>query len=607
MEVFASKKGVSLYLYKGDAMTLLAFDLAPELTPNFAGFTIRVKAQNRAFYIYNKMRFRPKIKLPKQPAKPEDVFSSEFSPIQKFRWVHVPSTRVFVENPFFGDYTYFVTPRYIVDGELQPLDKSLTVEATIDVSPFTDGDVQVGFARAFISSQAFANRFGNQLNLRPKGKDLVFDLKQEAGSAPRWNNQKKKYVDTPFTYEEIHEYLGWQARDRIMEFLDEVLQNKNLKLDVFAYDLNEPTIIDKLLKLAKQGRVRILLDDYPGHKKPTSFEMIFDKEFKSIAKNKKHLARGNFSSQAHSKVFIQRRKSNSKAIKVLTGSTNFTTNGLYINANHTLTFTNNEVAQLYADVFDATFTEAGMKAFKNSDLASKDFHFPFPPSGGSGGGGLGGGLPDMSIGFAPHPKAYVDELFERISQRIFNAESDVLFAVMKDNSDSTILSALHEQVKDDQVFTYGITDEKEDIQLYKPNSKRGIKISALKMATRLGKPFKDIIKVPGLGHSIHHKFVVVDFKGADPVVYCGSSNLAYRPEQNNGDNLLEIRDKDVVTAFAIEAIRLIDHFAWLNRLQDAEEDADEKFLRDGKEKPHWVKKYYNPKDLRCLERTLLMK
>ena len=47
----------------------------------------------------------------------------------------------------------------------------------------------------------------------------------------------------------------------------------------------------------------------------------------------------------------------------------------------------------------------------------------------------------------------------------------------------------------------------------------------------------------GSGHQIHHKFVVCGFNGDDPVVYCGSSNLALGGEQHNGDNLLEIHDR----------------------------------------------------------------
>lgn len=596
MEKFASSNGVSLYAYRGDAMTLLAFDLDKNLTENFVGFTVRVKAADRQFYIYNKLRFAANVKLHRKPASEEEVLSTEFSPIQKFRWVHVPSTIHFIDNPYFGEYTYEVTPRYVVDKKLQAPDADLTVRVRIDVSPFVKGDLQVGFARAFISSQAFAYHFNNNLHLRPNETDLHFDIKKQAGISKRWNAEQHTRVDTPFTYEEIHEYLGWQARDRVMEFLDEVIQNKSIKLDVFAYDLNEPLIVQKLLQLAGEGRVRVLLDDCANHTVTDCYEMKFERAFKKKAPDKKAIFRGHFSSQSHSKVFIQR-KNNSKAagVKVLTGSANFTTNGLYINANHTLTFTNKEVAQLYADVFDASFGTEEMKSFKKSALAEKDFNFKTAK------------LPDMTIRFAPHPTKVADVIFDTISEKINNATSDVLFAVMIDDSNSQILDALENQLADDKVFTYGITDSRNEIQLYKPNSKKGVKVSALKIATKLGKPFKDIIKVPGLGHLIHHKFVVVDFKGEHPVVYCGSSNLAYNPEQKNGDNLLEIRDKDVVTAFAIEAIRLIDHYYWLNVLLEADISEEERFLSDGSESLAWFAKYYNPKNLRCLEREWLMK
>lgn len=596
MEKFVSKKGVSVYAYKGDAMTLLAFDLDQALTENFVGFTIKVLANNRAFYIYNRMKFGKHIQHPKKPKSDAAAKSTLYSPIQKFRWIHVPSTIHYIDNPYFGEYTYEVTPRYIENGTLLALDKELTVTVAIDVSPFKDGNISVGFTRSFISSQAFAYHFGNKLNLRPNAKDLTFDTKAIAGTANRFNPTTGLSEEKSFTYNEIHEYLGWQARDRVMEFLDEVLNDNTLKLDVFAYDLNEPVIVDKLLELAAQGRVRIILDDYPGHKKADSYEMKFDAAFVAAAQNRDDLFRGHFGSQAHSKVFIQRRNTTSaKAEKVLTGSTNFTTNGLYINANHTLTFNSPEVAQVYADAFDASFGETEMKAFKNSDMAFTDFEVSLPD------------LPEMTLRFSPHPEEYVDYLFKLVETRILEAESDVLFAIMMDESNSDILSAVRTQVESDQIFTAGITDVRKGMQLYKPGRRTGIRLSGLSIATKLPKPFKDIINVPGLGHVIHHKFIVVDFKGADPVVYCGSSNLAYNPEQANGDNLLEIRDKDVVTAFAIEAIRLVDHFAWLNRLIAEGVNEDELFLKDNSESTKWYTKYYNEDDLRYLERTLLMK
>ncbi len=176
---------------------------------------------------------------------------------------------------------------------------------------------------------------------------------------------------------------------------------------------------------------------------------------------------------------------------------------------------------------------------------------------------------------------------------------------MIDNSKSDILAAVREQVKDDKVFTYGITDKKDGISLYKPNRKTGVKVTGIGTATNLPYPFSKVAKIPG--HNIHHKFIVVDFKGEDPVVSCGSSNLAYTPEQKNGDNLLEIRDKDVVTAFAIEAIRLIDHFHWRNREMTDAKLKKGVYLRDDSESKKWYASYYNKKDLLWLERTLLMR
>jgi phosphatidylserine/phosphatidylglycerophosphate/cardiolipin synthase-like enzyme len=351
----------------------------------------------------------------------------------------------------------------------------------------------------------------------------------------------------------------------------------------------------KIIKLAKEGRVRVILDNYPNHVKPTAWETKFEALFQSEAKSRADLFRGRYQSQAHSKIFIVRRNNaGGEALKVLTGSTNFTTTGLYINANHSIVIEDREVAQLYADVFDGSFSDELMENFKNSDFALQDYAYESDT------------VPKMTIRFSPHGKDFTTAFFKTISDRISNAESDVLFAIMIDNSKSGILDAVRAQINNENIFTYGITDERDGIQVYKPNSKRGVKISALDIETNLPPPFNKIVKI-GLGHVIHHKFVVVDFKGKNPVVYCGSSNLAFGPEQKNGDNLIEIHDRDVVTAFAIEAIRLIDHFHWLNRKITDQEKTAGYSLRDGREAKNWYAPYYKDSDLRFVERNLLIK
>jgi phosphatidylserine/phosphatidylglycerophosphate/cardiolipin synthase-like enzyme len=596
MEAFNSiKKGekdlVSVRAYKGDAMTLLAFDLDESLLENFVGFSVRVKQGERdPYFLANRLSFKPVI-LKRNGIDEREKLSTLYSPYQKFRWVHVPSSEHYIDNPYFGRYTYEVTPRYLVGDVLENLNPNHTVSVTIDVSPFREGEIEVGFTRAFISSQAYAYHFSNNGKLRPNKEDLIFDIKAISGTAKRWNPQGGKMEDTPYTFEEQHEYLGWQARDRVMEFLEETLNDESLTLDVFAFDLDEPIVVEKLIILAKQGRLRIILDDSKDHIKKGCFEEQFEDLFKKGAADKKAIARGHYQALSHSKVFIQRRGSN--AVKVLTGSTNFTTHGLYINANHVVIFNNHRVAQLYADVFDASFGKELMSSFKKTEWAKTDFLIGEQ------------GLPDMTIRFSPHPKGVADKLFRTISKKIEKAERDVLFAIMNDRSKSDILDAVRKQVKSDEVFTYGITDTAKDVFLYKPHSKRGVRVAGKGTETALPPPFHTVAKVPGI--SIHHKFIVVDFRGKNSVVYCGSSNLAYDPEQKNGDNLIEIRDEDVVTAFAIEAVRLVDHFHWRNKKQSAKEKKSSLYLNDNSDpKKIWYKSYYNPDDLHYLERTLLI-
>jgi hypothetical protein len=62
-------------------------------------------------------------------------------------------------------------------------------------------------------------------HVRPAGNkdELLFDITQKADRAVRWNDEKKKYEYVDYTFEEQHKWLGWQARQRILDFLDEAV------------------------------------------------------------------------------------------------------------------------------------------------------------------------------------------------------------------------------------------------------------------------------------------------------------------------------------------------------------------------------------------------
>jgi phospholipase D-like protein len=588
--------GLSLVAYPGDAKTLLAWDLPADRRRGLAGFTIACKPpRGRRYFLWNQLQFEHPDENAQDPDEPSN--SSVNAPFHKFRWLHVPGWDHQGLEPALGTYTYTVTPRYFdADGKLQALDAKLSAAVKVRVDRFKKGSLQLGFTRGYVQSQGYVNHFGEQAKIVHDGDELLYDTSQVAGTAP--NGEE-------FTYAEEYGWLGFTARGTILALLDEVLAKEKLKLDVFAYDLNEPDIMKRLLELAAQGRVRVILDNAALHhnKEKPKPEDRFEAEFTKVAKGDAAIKRGKFGRFAHDKVMVASDARGAK--KVLTGSTNFSVSGLYVNSNHVLVFSDAETAGKYAALFEQVWEE-GVKAgaFVKSALSGERFS----PSDGA--------VPPRTITFSPHSEAFAAELLDAISARVDAeraAPASVLFAVMGLDGSGSVYPTLKRLHEDDDVFSYGISDDTDGIALYAPGNRTGVLVTGKPTKTKLPPPFN---QVPNLGtyHQIHHKFVICGFNGPDPVVYCGSSNLALAGEQRNGDNLLEIHDGDVATAFALEALALVDHFQFLDRLSEhgasgsrppaSKRDAARSvgwFLSttDG-----WSEPYFDPKDLHAVDRAL---
>ena len=114
-------------------------------------------------------------------------------------------------KPYFTELIHIeVTPRYLVDDVLQPLDSNRTVTVSIDVSPFQSGKFQIGFTRGFVASQAYVNHFGNNSKVRPNKTDLIFDIHSKSGSVSV--TKKGQKVSQDYTFEDQHVWMGRQAR-----------------------------------------------------------------------------------------------------------------------------------------------------------------------------------------------------------------------------------------------------------------------------------------------------------------------------------------------------------------------------------------------------------
>jgi len=605
-----SKGAMTVVAYRGDAKTLLAFDLTTTAArTHLAGFTIAVTPPGKpTYFLWNRLQFRIPSDHAQDPSEP--ARSTINAPLHKFRWVHVPGLEHQGLEPTLGTYVYTVTPRYFdAQGHLLPLDPTLSVDVSIPVGPFVKGALKLGFTRGFTQSQAFVGHFGLDAKFKPYRAPLQFDTSAIAGI----NAQGES-----FTYAQEYEWSGFTARDRIFDILRMVDADPSLTLDLFAYDLSEPDIVGLLLSIG--ARARIILDNaglHHGIKRPAEDRFA---ELFAAAAGAGRIKRGRFDRYAHDKIMVVYR--HGQPIQALTGSTNLSVTGIYVNSNHVLVYEDGDVASLYADLFQTVWDQdVAAGPFRPSPLATQHHGFASAT------------VPATSIAFSPHNEADARAGLMAIVTRA-QAETNVpdnlgsvLFAVMElqgaaDNPVYTALGALHDS---GTVFSYGISDNPAGIALYPVGKPGGVLVTGKPRKTRLPPPFSQVPNI-SLGHQVHHKFVVCGFNGDDPTVFCGSSNLALLGEQQNGDNLLTIRDEDVATCFAIEAIALVDHFNFLDSTatQAAEIKRRDKVVplasppavkSDAAREAgwflgtsdSWAAKYFDENDLHCLDRRLFVR
>ena len=92
---------------------------------------------------------------------------------------------------------------------------------------------------------------------------------------------------------------------------------------------------------------------------------------------------------------------------------------------------------------------------------------------------------------------------------------------------------------------------------------------------------------------VHHKFIVIDAEGDEPIVYTGSANMSSNSEHDNDENLLEIRDRRIAGIYLAEFLRLYEHYR-AHAIGIGEQRAAHVArlkLQPGRQ---WADKYYRP-------------
>ena len=586
VDYVASNKtgGLTLKLYRGEDMVLLAFDIDDTLKkPDFVGFGIEYKIGSTGSWIpvYNFLTFE-KLRLQaeafgKLHPKDNPDFShleSIRSPIQRFRWLHVPS------KPINDIVSYRASAMFWIGDNQAPVAKA-TTEATINLGSDTrPGFLNVGFTRGYASSQAYLRNF-------PDGKSIL----------PARGKSELAFNTKPFEADgKEFPWLGFEARRILLKFLDDCVADASVSIDMFVYDFSDPEILRRLQQLKK--RLRILIDDSAKHGKPGSDETKAAKALSASA-GAENVKRHHFTSLQHNKIVIAKR--GGKGFAVFTGSTNYSLRGLYIQANNALLFHDADIADMYATDFETAFPKGKEKfktaTFTGAPVAGKWFEKNVPGAG------------TYRFCFSPHKDAKLS--MQPLADAVAAAKASIFYAIAFRGAETGPADLALNKIDYTKLLVMGVAD--------KPGKKKSTaKLTVVQLPGRgpqalppgalsghLPEPFKSEWS-GGSGVRLHHKFVICDFNQADPVVYTGSSNLAAGGEEHNGDNLIEIRDAKVVTAYAVEAVRIFDHYDFRNRMQRAKKQPAALDLAEPPKagQPAWWEASFKAGDYKCRDREL---
>jgi len=551
----------TLKVHRGEGMALLAMNWKDGTPPpDFVGFAIAYKEPggDRFFTLLNRLSF-PRADGSVDPtARPTTL-----SPIQKFRWVHFPRNAELA-----GEFLYHVSPMFMNElGELSQGDpQEVAIELRRETYP---GQLNVTFTRGFVSSQAFVDRFESQ---GPVATLLPADADEGLTFQP----------SHPKTDEALR-WMGFEARDAVLELLDRAIADPDATVRVVAYDLNEPRVVSRLEQLGK--RLKVIIDDEGVHGEAHSGETQAEQKLAASA-GPENVKRQHMGQLQHNKTIVV---DGPQLQAVVCGSTNFSWRGFYVQSNNAVVLLGQTVVARFGDAFDGYWHHDDVKGFAATASAQlTDLGLP--------------GI-DARVAFSPHSKQ--NALLATLAEDIGTATSSVLYSLaFLYQTRGPVRDAVEKVTEDGDVFVYGVSDRTVGgIDVQKPAG-NVVPVHPAALAGDVPEPFKSE-PVGGSGNRMHHKFVVIDFDKPTARVYLGSYNFSATADTKNGENLLVVRDRRIAVAYAVEALRIFDHYHFRVAQQEASEARERLMLARppsaAGERPWWDEHYTDPHKVRDRE------
>lgn len=526
--------------YAGTNGVLLAIDLAEPRRKGLLGFAIEKQQGSKPWlFLFNSLTFPGKAHtFPQFRATPSDT-----APLQKFRWAD------YAVNPG-------VTIHYRVHLAYGTADAPQLGEF-LEVTLTTDNGLPAGqnvlFNRAVAASQAFQRKFADLDALLSANKKLPIEA---------WPDAPRQWLEN-----------GLLAR--LLGFIERA-EDGQWALDIAIYEYQLKVIVDAVNAAFERGvKVRVLYHAQPDEDTTALNEASLEK---IPAANKRGRVTHNI---FHNKFMVLSRldaAGQHQPEAVLCGSTNFTANGVYRQANVVHVLDDARIGASYLQTFEQVWATPADVGVTREWLTENN---PMEPD------------QALFAGFSPRSgQGDLREFVEIISA----AKKDLLFVTAFALPDE-VLNALLGQPHDD-ILRYGLQNTASRITGFHADRTAQFAATAL-LNTGLEGWLKENMKGQKGNLLVHTKAIVVDFTTDTPTIISGSHNLSAAASNGNDENYLIIRgDTDLADRYGLELLRFYEHY----RFRYFAKKLALKQVRPLAPDDSWTDDYYLPGDLRMLSR-----
>ncbi|MFJ5253719.1 phospholipase D-like domain-containing protein [Pseudomonas sp. NPDC088414] len=526
--------------YAGTNGVLLAMDLAEPRRKGLLGFAIEKQQGDKPWlFLFNSLTFPGKSHtFPQYHATPSDK-----APLQKFRWAD------YAVNP--GTTMHYRVHLAYGTADAPQLGESLELSITSD-----DGhpaNQSVIFNRAVAASQAFQRKFPELDAQISANRNLPIEA---------WPDAARLWLENGLL-------------ERLLGYIERAV-DVNWALDIAIYEYQLQAIIDAVNAAFARGvQVRVLYHAQPGDSDTTLNETNLAR---LPAANKRGRVTHNI---FHDKFIVLSRVDGAgqrQPQAVLCGSTNFTANGVYRQANVVHTLDDVMIAARYLQVFDEVWANPADVAATRSWITE---HNPMDPT------------QALFAGFSPRSGGGDLREFVEIIEA---ARKDVLFVTAFTLPDA-ILNALLGKPHDD-ILRYGLQNTASSITGFHADRTAEFAATAL-LNTGLEGWLKENMKGQKGNLLVHTKAVVTDFTTDAPTIISGSHNLSTSASNGNDENYLIIRgDTDLADRYGLELLRFYEHYRFRYFAKKLELKQVSPLAVDDS----WTHDYYVEGDLRQLSR-----